>query len=216
MNHAATTTNPSDTFLSTSVQLLLGLLAWLTLALTAVSFGLMDDPPRPLIPALIWGPVLFIAVMFWRTPALKTWLTQVDPRWLVGYHLIRLIFGIVFLVMYYQHQTLPEAFAVPAGYGDIIAGLLALAIMVAPGKTPKRRWWSLMVFNVIGLADIFMVFMTAQWIFFTQVIEGLGAFTRFPFNLLPLFIVPMIFTTHILLFMRLRWTRDVTAPEGSP
>jgi hypothetical protein len=72
---------------------------------------------------------------------------------LVAPHMFFRFIGLSFLVTGVVSPSLPAAFAVPAAYGDFIAGLLAIVAIIALGK---RYSWSIAVvwvFNVWGAAE---------------------------------------------------------------
>jgi len=98
--------------------------------------------------------------------------------------------GMVFLVTTVVAQPLPPSFAVPAAYGDLLAGLLAVLALVAL----RARWaialgivW---VFNVIGLLDLINAFYQGLA---AQVQLGAAYF-------IPTFAVPALVITHVMLF----------------
>ena len=185
-----------DTFGTTANLFVAG---WATLALAVAASGLFVDPPRALVPALIGGSFLAFLVAWSRSPRLRAWALAKDVRLLVLYHVVRVPFGVAFLVMLADGR-LPEAFARTAGWGDILAGGLApLAALLATRRPVLLAW------NVIGMADMLLVVATAQrlllWEGNTQLLAELS---RFPFSTIPLFVVPMILMTHVVVFAKLR------------
>jgi hypothetical protein len=120
----------------------------------------------------------------------------VDLRWLVGFHLVRLV-GIYFLCLYARHE-LPYAFAVCGGVGDITVAVLALVVIFSAKSGPALIAW-----NILGLVDILAVAATAaRWEI--AVPASMHQLNQFPLILLPTFIVPVIIVTHGLMLMRLR------------
>lgn len=101
---------------------------------------------------------------------------------------------------------LPEAFVRIAGPGDVVAGTLAVGAAIAASDLGSRRRRALVLaWNVIALADILAVVVTAQrLILFVQDPRKLGMMGRFPFATLPLFVVPMVLLTHLAVIARLR------------
>lgn len=100
--------------------------------------------------------------------------------------------GLVFLVPGVVAPSLPEYFASAAAYGDLAAGLLAIATMVAL----KLRWplaiplaWAL---NIVGVVDL------ANALTKVEVIPHLHAAWY-----IPTFIVPLLLITHALMLWRL-------------
>jgi hypothetical protein len=65
----------------------------------------------------------------------------------------------------------------------------------------------LMMWNTLGMVDIVFVVLTAARLALAEP-ESMAALLRFPLNLVPMFLVPLIIASHVLLFVRLgRWQR---------
>jgi hypothetical protein len=97
--------------------------------------------------------------------------------------------GMVFLVPTVVGAPLPARFAVPAAYGDLLAGLLALAAIVA-----LRAGWLVgiplvWIFSVIGLLDLVNAFYQGLS---TNVQLGAAYY-------IPTFVVPALVVTHVLI-----------------
>ena len=101
--------------------------------------------------------------------------------------------GMVFLVPTVVGPSVPASFAMPAAYGDLLAGLLALAALIA-----LRGAWSVAipivwVFNVVGLLDLVNAFY-----------QGLSADVQLgAAYYIPTFIVPALVITHVMVFRML-------------
>ena len=105
----------------------------------------------PALPLAIFLPVLVGLVLLTNSKRIASLLDVTPASWLIGLQVYRVLGGI-FLVDW-ATGTLPGAFALPAGIGDIAVGLLALpaALWVASGLPIGRKvgiWW-----NLLGLAD---------------------------------------------------------------
>ena len=61
------------------------------------------------------------------SPTFRQLIRAIPATWLIGIHTIRIL-GFLFLALMDMH-LLPGAFALPAGYGDITVGLLALGLV---------------------------------------------------------------------------------------
>jgi len=90
------------------------------------------------------------------------WLQNMDPKRaltvLVAPHMFLRFLGLSFLVPGVVSPLLPAGFAVPAAYGDVIAGILAIVTTIA---LAKRAWWaipSVWLFNLWGAADFLFAF----------------------------------------------------------
>lgn len=137
---------------------------------------------------------------------LRRWVATVPLRWLVLYHVIRFV-GVAFLALH-ARGDLPPGFALHAGWGDI--GVAAAALGVGIGATPvtsRGRWWTVLVWNGLGLFDILVVIGTGVRLGLADV-DQMAAMTAFPLSLLPTFIVPLIIVTHVLIFVRLLRGRE--------
>jgi hypothetical protein len=78
--------------------------------------------------------------------------------WLMAPHLFFRFIGISFLVPGVVSAELPKAWSVPAAYGDLIAGILAIIATLAMVKTVVWAILAVWVFNVWGAADLLFAF----------------------------------------------------------
>lgn len=173
---------------------------WFAAALAVGASGVLASPPRFAPAALILSLTAAQIVAYRRSEGFAAWARGLDARVLFGLHALRLPIGASFLVMM-QRGELPSLFAERAGYGDIVAGLLALPLVLSGSLSRKRGL--LLAVNAFGFADIVMVFLTAQWLMVQRDALMLSTLTRLPWVLLPLFVVPVVMSTHLLVFARL-------------
>ena len=177
---------------------------WLVAAIAVGFSGVLRHarPPGPQI--LIFGLTIGLIAAYWISESFRDWLKAIDLRAIVGLHLTRFV-GFYFLWLYGKGQ-LPYRFAVPGGWGDIIVATGATVILASWSVFGKRRA-VLFVWNVYGLIDILFVVATAA-------AEGLAApasmaaLLRLPLSLLATFLVPLIISSHVLIFARLRARGD--------
>jgi len=112
---------------------------------------------------------------------------------LVAPHMFLRFIGLSFLVPGVVSSRLPASFAVPAGYGDFVAGVLAIIATVA---LSRRAAWAIVIvwlFNIWGAADLLFAFFQGAR---TQLDPGtLGA----AFFIVTA-IVPPLLVTHALIF----------------
>jgi hypothetical protein len=101
--------------------------------------------------------------------------------------------GLVFLVPTVVGGTLPAAFAVPAAYGDLLAGLLAVAAIAtlrARARVARPLTW---LFNVVGLLDLVNAFY-----------QGLSHDVQLgAAYFIPTFVVPALVVTHVMMLRML-------------
>jgi len=111
--------------------------------------------------------------------------------WLTLPHAFRHI-GMVFLVPNVLAQPLPAAFAIPAAYGDLLAGVLALLALIAL----KNKWsgaiLAVWLFNIVGTIDLLNALRHVD------VAANFGAAWY-----IPTFLVPLLLVTHFMIFTRL-------------
>ncbi len=143
----------------------------------------------------------------WITPSLVLYLLRrrllerpLSQHWLVGLQLFRAIGGVFLIEMAVGNQ--PGIFAYPAGVGDIVVALVALAILLAYRKNPEIPRNSVIFLIAIGIAD----FITAFFFGFTSSPTPLQLFypevpnqiILFPTGMIPLFLVPYAIFFHTL------------------
>jgi hypothetical protein len=101
-------------------------------------------------------------------------------------------------------SQLPCAFARPAGWGDIVIGVTAVALVSSMhtqfAKTVLLSW------NTLGLIDIVFVVSSALR-FGLKDWQSMHALRELPLSLLPTFLVPLIIASHVLIFVRLSRAR---------
>ena len=78
--------------------------------------------------------------------------------WLVAPHMFLRFIGISFLLPGVVSGSLPKAWAMPAGYGDFVAGVLAIIATVALAKTAAWAVLAVWMFNAWGAADLLLAF----------------------------------------------------------
>jgi hypothetical protein len=118
-------------------------------------------------------------------------------------HLTRLFAGAYFLVLC-QHDQVPCGFARPAGWGDMIVAIFALAVVGAMRTQFAKTL--LLVWNTLGLIDIIFVVSSALR-FGLKDWQSMHALRELPLSLLPTFLVPLIIASHVLIFVRLTRAR---------
>ena len=174
------------------------LAGWLVVALILGATGTLSRLPIP--PPIIAVALTFLLLMLLRmSRGAQGAARRLGARSLVAFHGIRLPIGAYFLVLESRH-VLPAEFATPAGWGDVVVGLAAIAVaaLCCPPTTPGRRM-GLMVWNVAGLVDILAVLANGIRIFASDPAFA-TPFKTLPLSLLPTFVVPLVIVFHVILF----------------
>jgi hypothetical protein len=176
---------------------ILVLLGWLCFAVGLS--GWFNNASAPAVAAIVWTLTALVLFACWKISPIRVLALNVDVRWLVLLHVTRLFAGAYFLVLC-QHDQLPCGFARPAGWGDIVIAVLALAVLGATrtqfAKTLLLTW------NILGLIDIIFVVLNALQ-FGLNDWQSMHALRELPLSLLPMFLVPLIIASHVLIFVRL-------------
>jgi len=183
-----------------SADLIVRLVIWTWFAAAAATghFLFLQRIPAATIPVVtlgISGPLL--GAYFLIRP-LRTWVDRFDLRTLVLIHVTRFI-GIYFLALY-QRGELPRSFAVSSGIADIIIATMALIVALAPlDPGPRRR--AIVIWNVIGFVALLMMLVTITRSNLAAPSE-LRSLTYLPLSFLPTMLMPLLLTTHLIIFAR--------------
>ena len=78
--------------------------------------------------------------------------------WLMAPHMFLRFIGLSFLVPGVVSSSLPKAWANPAGYGDFVAGILAIIATAALARSASWAIAAVWIFNVWGAADLLFAF----------------------------------------------------------
>jgi hypothetical protein len=141
-----------------------------------------------LLSFLVYG----LVAKWYVTPLLAPLPLETALQQLLVLHALRHM-GMVFLVSTVVGPSLPASFAVPAAYGDLLAGLLALAAIVALRARSRIALPLTWMFNVIGLLDLVNAFYQGLA---NDVQLGAAYF-------IPTFVVPALVITHVMIFRML-------------
>jgi hypothetical protein len=166
----------------------------------------------PTIPFGLLIPIAAGILLYWRSPLLRRVVEAVPQSWIVGIQTYRAE-GAIFLTLY-AAGWLPSAFALPAGIGDVIVGLLAPVVAVAYGRGARGSAGMLRVWNVLGIADL-VVAVTTGFLTSPSPVQMLALdkpnemISAFPLAMIPVFLVPLSFLLHFASLAKLRQTYTV-------
>jgi hypothetical protein len=169
--------------------------SWFLVALSIGETETLRGLPAPAVPAIVASLAGALLLAYFKNRAFRGFVDDLDTRALLAVHLTRFV-GFYFLYLASQGR-LPRQVAIPAGWGDIVVALGALALVLKP----EPRWIGL--WNFVGLADILSVILAVARELLARR-ESMAEFTTLPLSLLPTFVVPLIVATHAALFLRLR------------
>lgn len=135
--------------------------------------------------------IVFAALFAWP------WLRSMDSGhaliWLVAPHMFLRFIGLSFLVPGVAGASLPKAWAIPAAYGDAIAGILAIIATVGLAHAAAWAIAAVWVFNVWGAADLLFALFKGARVNLDPGSLGAGFY-------IPTAIVPPLLVSHALIF----------------
>src|SRR5215510_15397446 len=194
------------------------LLGWLVAAITLGAMGIfhVTSGDRPTIQYGILLPILIGALMIWRWEAAKRVLHVVPQQWLVGVQVFRAL-GAIFLVLS-ATGTLPRLFALPAGLGDTVVGLLAPVVGLAYARAPQKAAGLVAAWNVLGLLDLTdalgLGFLTAPSRYALEIQPTSDLMTVLPLVLVPAYLLPLSIVLHIASLAKLGRETRVSQSRG--
>jgi hypothetical protein len=172
-------------------------LGWLCFAVGLS--GWLHDASAQAVAAIVWTLTALALFACWKISPIRVWTLNIDLRWLVLFHVTRLFAGAYFLLLC-QRGQLPCGFARTAGWGDIVIAVLAVAVVGAIRIEFAKPL--LLTWNTLGLIDIIFVVFSALR-FGLKDWQSMHALRELPLSLLPTFLVPIVITSHVLIFVRL-------------
>jgi hypothetical protein len=194
-------------------MLLLGVLlfGWLALAVFLACLGTFRSAivqPFPFIGLAILGPIVLGSLFMRKSETVQEIIEAVPQSRLVGFQAYRVV-GVVFLILH-AGGLLPAVFALPAGYGDLLVGLSAIALahpLAYRSRTNPDRLIAL--WNWCGIFDLVIAvgtgFLTAPTRFqiFSHQAPNLLIGT-FPLVMIPIYLVPISILLHLASLAKLR------------
>ncbi len=190
-----------------AIGLALFVFLWSIWGLGATKYG-FDNNLLPAIPA---RPLYYILPALILTTVFRKALigNGLDQRWLIGLQFVRPI-GMLF-VLEWSRGYLPAVFAHPAGWGDLIAGLVAMGVFFRYRGQPFPRGAVLLVF-IVGMLD----FASAVFFGVTSSATPLQLFAfdnpnmalDYPTGLIPMFLVPYAIIFHLLSLFELQRVQE--------
>ncbi|MBL8682085.1 MAG: hypothetical protein JNK05_23155 [Myxococcales bacterium] len=184
---------------------------WAAAVVVAGALGAFVGIAPPVIPAVVLGANALLVGGYRSSERFRAAVDGIDTRWLLWFQALRAPIGASF-VYYGALRVLPERWASHAGWGDLVVGVGAAVLALSAGESSRARV-TRTAWGVLGLVDILTVVVHAQYVALVERDARFVAMVgRLPFIVIPMFIVPLVFATHALLFARDRDARR--APRG--
>jgi hypothetical protein len=208
-----------DTMRRAGLALILG--AWFVLVVILAATGALGSDHGIGTPGLglaVALPIVLMSIALLRAPSLRQSIMGVSLAALVVVHIVRVL-GVDFLILQAAGR-LPAPFAPTAGWGDIVTGLAAAPVAWMVHRRAAGWRGALLAWNLFGLLDLVAAVSLGvlsapgplRRIFAEP---GSGLMTTLPWLLIPGFLVPLLFTSHLAIFYRLaRSSRSVEEPRA--
>lgn len=190
---------------------------WYAAAMELSQAGMFRVPASlqetPLVLAFLFGGMLLVWSLAWLTPIGRQ-ITLATPLSAIAAFQIPRIMGGVFLIGWLAGRIPPE-FAIPAGLGDIWAGVAGYQASraLAAGAPNARRL--LVRANLIGMGDIMVAvslgIITSEGMFHVLANDAPNIINDYPLVLFPAFFVPIFLGFHLMSISRLRSARKQMA-----
>jgi hypothetical protein len=201
---------PGRTQIWTWVAVAVPLLLWFLMILQLAQAGLFVAGPGvrvPWIPLAVLIPLVAGLVLLTRSSRVAAAADVTPLQWLVGVQVFRVL-GAVFLAQW-AIGRLPGVFAIPAGAGDVLVGLLALPVAFylrsgRPGGRAAAYAW-----NVLGIVDLAnaltLGFLSSPTRFQLLALDAPNRLVgAYPLVMIPAFAVPLALILHGLSIWQLR------------
>src|ERR1700682_1482175 len=184
--------------------------AWVGLATGLGAAGrLVFSPghPVPLVGVLFAVPLLTVAALAFKYPRMRATLMAIPMPLLIGVNALRVL-GVLFLLLAAEGR-LSGPFPYSAGWGDIIAGALALPILWLM-QDHGRATTAVHLGNPFGMADLVVAIGLGVTSAANSPLgifrDGAGseAMQHLPWSFVPTVLVPIYMILHAIIWARLR------------
>jgi hypothetical protein len=198
-----------------------GIVAWGVVVFVLAHEGAFATTSDTKVPVIAFGIAIPIVagVALLRLEAVRRAIDRIPLHWLVGVQFYRVLGGL-FLIGYAQDQ-LPAEFALPAGIGDIFVGVTAVAVAwLAATNGVERTRTTVLGWCALGIADLVVAvgtgFLSAPSIMQQLALDDPNnAISRYPFVLIPTFLVPVSVVLHVYVIHRLRAAAAIARARGT-
>jgi hypothetical protein len=212
---------PIDTRALTWLTITLVVLTWYGLSTYLAAHDVFRASGAVTVPALpiaVFLPIIAGLWLIFRSRIMAQIIDATPLSWLIGVQVYRVI-GVIFLILLGAGQ-LPREFALPAGSGDMLVGLLALPVAWLVRSGSKHALTAAYVWNALGILD-FVVAMTTGFLTSPSPLQLLAfdhpnlIASAYPLVMIPAFLVPFSSILHGLSLWKLRRQQRARALDGT-
>lgn len=209
---------PRSEHITTASILSVGLLGWFVLAEFIGRQNIYWAPNNPVIPTIQFGlliPLTIALVLLLRSVRVARLIDAIPLSWLVGVQFYRAL-GFMFLVLW-SDGYLPWQFALPAGIGDIAAGVLAVVVAVMIVRKVSFAHSAAYAWCLFGIADLMVAVtmgtLTTPGRIHLVALDAPNWFvSAYPLVMVPTFAVPVSIILHVMCLWKLRRMREQARP----
>ncbi len=168
----------------------------------------------PLItPIMIGNIILFSLIAKWYVfPRLKR-LTLIEAFTPIAILPSARFLGLMFISSDVAKAGMPEAFSIPAAYGDLTTAILAGIALIALRQKSRSAVALIWVFNIFGTADLLYAVTIGV---LNNATAYMGAAYFIPAVIVPALLVTHVMTFKLLLGPRLAVNGNSQTPYGHP
>jgi len=168
----------------------------------------LDSPPA--VPTILFGlliPLAVAAIALWRSESIARLVSAIPLHWLVAAQIYR-VGGGIFLVLWADGR-LPWQFALPAGTGDVITGIVAPIVAVRLAQNAMGAHRAAYAWCLFGIGDLVVAVamgaMTSPGPVHLLALDAPNLLmTTYPLVMVPTFAVPLALMLHGLVLLRLQ------------
>lgn len=201
---------PAPSRYTTAGVLSVIVLAWQAIAQYLGSANIYFATGDTAVPTLLLGlmiPLMVAAAGLWLSGAIANLVSAIPLHWVVAAQVYR-VAGVIFLVLW-AGGRLPWQFALPAGIGDVMTGILAVVVAARLAQNAAGARNAVYAWSFFGIADlvvaVMMGAMTSPGRPHLLAFEAPNLLiTSYPLVMIPTFAVPLALMLHGIVLWRLR------------
>ncbi|MBD1549645.1 hypothetical protein [Roseibium aggregatum] len=171
--------------------------------------GLLLPPPTLTDPPFALMPLIGGAVLLWSlgrfTQSGRAILSGLDQHHLIGFQVFRMMGGLFLLG--WAMGRIPWEFALPAGVGDVWAGVAAMRALSALNRGEPDAGHKVLWANVVGLTDFAVAVAagvtTSEGFLHILSLDAPNIINLYPLALFPAYFVPIFIAFHLFSLARL-------------
>src|ERR1700731_2837306 len=201
---------PAQSRYATAGALSVVFIAWLAVAQYLGSANAYFATSENAVPTVLFGlliPLMTAAVGLRLSGRIASLVSAIPLHWIVAAQVYR-IGGGIFLVLWADGR-MPWQFALPAGIGDVVTGIVAVVVAAQVAQKPIGAGRAAYAWCLFGIADLVVAIamgaMTSPGRVHLLALDAPNLLvTAYPLVMVPTFAVPLALMLHGLVLLRLQ------------